>query len=76
MPAGHGGAEGMKKCMVPRFARTIDRAARSARFARAYQMLKNSSYGKFFDTSNRCPREHFGARLRAVARGKPINFIR
>ena len=47
MPAGHGGAEGMKKCMVPRFARTIDRAARSARFARAYQMLKNSSYGKF-----------------------------
>ena len=52
MPAGHGGAEGMKKCMVPRFARTIDRAARSARFARAYQMLKNSSYGKFLTPQN------------------------
>ena len=47
MPAGHGGAERMKKCMIPRFARTVDRAARSRRFARTYEMLKNSSYGKF-----------------------------
>ena len=46
MPAGHGGAEGMKKCLIPRFARTVDRAARSHRFAWTYEIHKNSSYGE------------------------------
>ena len=33
--------------MIPRFARTVDRAARSHRFAWTYEIHKNSSYGKF-----------------------------
>ena len=49
---GMGAPKAWKICMIPRFARTVDRAARSHRFAWTYEMLKNSSYGQFLTHQN------------------------